>query len=65
MGLGDVLNNNIEVNWCLCGDFNSIWSSLEHISNVVGPSHDDFSPFNQFIDINILFDLPLCGRHLT
>jgi len=31
----------------------------------LGQNNEDFAPFNQFIDGNIIFDLPLCGRHFT
>jgi len=47
---------------CVCGDFNVIQTSHERKSRVLGHNHEDFSPFNQFISDNILFDLPLCGR---
>jgi len=31
----------------------------------LGQNHDDFTPFNQFIDNNTLFDLPLRERLFT
>jgi hypothetical protein len=49
----------------LCGDFNAIRSAEERKIRVSGPRYDDFTNFNQFIDNNVLFDLPLCGRRYT
>ncbi|KEH40863.1 endonuclease/exonuclease/phosphatase family protein [Medicago truncatula] len=63
--LGDIINNNKEDNWCICGDFNAIRSLLECRSRALGQTHEDFTPFNQFIDSNTLFDLLLRGRIFT
>jgi len=63
--LGMILSNYRDLSWCVCGDFNAIWSQAERRSRVVGTIVEDYSHFNQFIDGNILSDLPLCGRNYT
>ena len=60
-----ILSNYRDLSWCVCGDFNAIRSQAERRSKVVGTIVEDYSHFNQFIDGNILFDLPLCGRNYT
>jgi len=57
--MGRVLNNNREAYWCVRGDFNATCSSLERKSRAIGPSHNDDTHFNQFINNNILFDVLL------
>jgi hypothetical protein len=63
--LGSILSNFSDLCWCVCGDFNAIRSPYERKSRVVGTSVEDYSHFNQFIDNNVLFDLPLCDRNYT
>jgi len=63
--LGTVISNFRESSWCVCGYFNAIRSQVERRSRMVGTFVEDYSHFNQFIDINILLDLPLCGRNYT
>ena len=46
-------------NVCLCGDFNSIWSSEERRSVRGSQVVDDYAPFNDFIDVCVLVNLPL------
>ena len=63
--LGSLLSNFSDFCWCVCGDFNAIRSPAERESRVVGTIVEDYSHFNQFIDSNVLFDLPLCDRNFT
>ena len=63
--LGLVISNFRDSSWCVCGDFNAIRSQVERKSRMVGTFVEDYSDFNQFIDNNILLDLPLCGRNYT
>lgn len=48
---------------CVCGDFNIVRCMEERHSARVGYISIDF-PFNQFIDDNVLIDLPMCGCKL-
>ena len=63
--LGTMIGNFREACWCVCGDFNSIRSFAERKSRVVSSFIEDYSHFNLFIDSNILFNLPLCGKNFT
>jgi len=47
------------------GDFNAIRSDGERRSQVVLSGPKDYSHFSEFIDDNILFEFPLCGRIFT
>jgi len=63
--LGSLINNNKEAFWCVNGDFNAIQSSDGRRSWLSVSRKENFSNFNQFIDENILLDLPLCERSFT
>ena len=67
--LWDSLSIRIQAFWgkkvCICGDFNAVICSEERRSVTYYGGVRDFSPFNQFIDDNVLIDLPLCGRKFT
>ncbi len=47
------------------GGFNDVWSFVEQKSIAIGQINEDYSHFNNFIDDNILLDLPLSGRSFT
>lgn len=63
--LSVLIKNNRDVVWCANDDFNVIQSDDERRSRVSDSRHEDIFHFNQFIDENILFDLPLSGRIFT
>ncbi|GAU22961.1 hypothetical protein TSUD_247050 [Trifolium subterraneum] len=50
---------------CVCGDFNAVRSIEERRSSRAGSHSSDHIPFNQFIDDDVLIDLPLSGRKFT
>ena len=50
---------------CLCGDFNVVRNSEERRLRGVGVRSLDNEPFNEFIDDNVLADLPLHGCDFT
>jgi hypothetical protein len=49
----------------VCGDFIVVRSYAERKISAIGPSYEDFTHFNHFINDKFLFDLPLCGRSFT
>ena len=56
------VNNHIGQKLCICGDFNVV-QMVEEGENVgVVPRISEHAPFNNFIDDNLLVDLPLYGR---
>ena len=54
-----------DVNFCICGDFNSVRSETERKGRSVVFRQLDTNNFNNFIDGILLIDLPLCGRMFT
>jgi len=46
----------------VCGDFNAVRGVEERRSARREGDTTDFAPFNNFIEENMLIDLPLCGR---
>jgi len=52
--------------WCFCGDFNAIRTRSERksINSRVGCSRETYG-FNNFIETNLLLDLPLVGKKYT
>ncbi|CAJ2637040.1 unnamed protein product [Trifolium pratense] len=50
---------------CVCGDFNAVKHIDERRSVRGGNRSSDHIPFNQFIEDNMLIDLPLIGRKFT
>ncbi|GAU14347.1 hypothetical protein TSUD_309070 [Trifolium subterraneum] len=50
---------------CVCGDFNAVRCDEERRSIRHGTGSRDHGPFNQFIEVNGLVDLPLSGRSFT
>jgi hypothetical protein len=50
---------------CICGDFNAVRCREERCSVTSAGGVMDFESFNQFIEGNVLIDLPLCGRMFT
>ena len=52
--------------WCLCGDFNAIRSRNERKGIRDRVNHSgEINGFNNFIDANSLFDLPIVGKTFT
>jgi len=52
-------------NVCVYGDFNAVHGVEERRSVRNGDVYPDFGPFNNFIEENVLIDLPLRGRRFT
>jgi hypothetical protein len=50
---------------CVCGDFNAVRDGDEHRYVRGGYLSSDSAPFNNFIDDNILVNLPLHNRKYT
>jgi len=52
--------------WCFCGDFNAVRNKSERksINSTVGCSRE-ICGFNNFIETNLLLDLPLVGKKYT
>jgi len=63
--LTEHLQQLVEKNICLCGDFNAVWNMEERRSKGVAIQSLDCDPFNAFIDNNVLVYLPLHGRNFT
>jgi len=63
--LSQFINDNGEVNVCVCGDFNSIRSEEERRGRSVVFRQVDADNFNNFIDSSFLIYLPICGRLFT
>jgi hypothetical protein len=49
----------------VCGNFIAVRCVGERRSSRDGYVSLDYIPFNQFIDNNVLVDLPVCGRKYT
>jgi len=56
--------SQIEV-WCFCGDFNAIRSRSERKGVDQGAFSSEIRGFNDFIESNLLFDLPIMGKKYT
>ena len=50
---------------CVCGEFNVVQCREERRSVTEGVLTSNSDSFNQFIEDNVLFNLPLCGRKFT
>jgi len=59
------VGNNIDVNMCFCGDFNSIRSVSERRGRGSVFREHDSDIFNKFIEDCSFVDLPTCGRLFT
>ena len=57
--------NNIDLNLCVWGDFNSVRSIEERKGRGTVFRQGDADSFNQFIQDSFLIDLPICGRLYT
>jgi hypothetical protein len=59
------VDNNNDICFCVCGDFNSVRSIEERKGRGSGFRQADADGFNKFIDDTFLIDLPICGRLFT
>jgi len=51
--------------WCFCGDFNAIRSRAERQGADRGDFNSEIKGFNEFIESNMLLDLPIVGKKFT
>jgi len=51
--------------WCFCGDFNAIRRRAERQGTDRGDFTNEIVGFNEFIDSNILLELPIVGKKFT
>ena len=51
--------------WCFCGDFNAIRSQTERQGANKGDFTSEVKGFNEFIESNLLLDLPIVGKKFT
>lgn len=63
--LSEYLQRLVGKNICLCGDFNAVRSTEERRSRGAAICSKDCDSFDDFIDNNILEDLPLHWRSFT
>jgi len=64
--LSNIKSASQDVVWCMCGDFNAVRSPSERKgSRVRGGQSKEIEGFNNFIDSNMLFDIPTVGKKFT
>ena len=51
--------------WCFCRDFNAIRSRMERQGADRGDFTSEIKGFNEFIESNLLLDLPIVGKNFT
>ena len=51
--------------WCFCGDFNAIRSRSERRGVDRGDFNSEIKGFNEFIELNMLTNLPIVGKKFT
>jgi len=56
--------SQIEV-WCLCGDFNAVRSRDERKGVDRGNCSSEIKSFNEFIESNLLLEVPIVGKKYT
>lgn len=58
-------NNNVESEWCICGDFNAVVNSRERKGTHNQLRRAKKVEFKQFIEETKLIDVPLLGKWFT
>ena len=53
------------VMWCFCGEFNTIRSRVERHGANKGDFTSEIKGFNEFIQSNLLLELPIVGKKFT
>ncbi|XP_068501097.1 uncharacterized protein [Phaseolus vulgaris] len=64
--LSEIRSSHQNKVWCCCGDFNAV-RSIEERKGVRGHSSQkkEIRDFNEFIDKNLMVDLPIVGKKFT
>ena len=64
--LTNIKKASLDLVWCFCGDFNAIRKRCERKGvSMRDNQSSEMRGFNNFIDTNLLFEIPLVGKHFT